>query len=76
MGFPQRLRSHCCIGFQIQTQDVLEAAMAADDKDKLQQALQSNQAQVSFIEPEKPDIQFFTVEFCAFTALACLEAGN
>ena len=34
------------LAVQIQTQDALEAAMAADDKDKLQQALQSDQAQV------------------------------
>lgn len=43
--------------FQIQTQDALEAAVEADDKDKLQQALQSNQAQVYFrptIKPKKP----------------------
>ena len=34
------------LAVQIQTQDALEAAVAADDKDKLQQALQSDLAQV------------------------------
>ena len=34
--------------FQIQTQDALEAAVAAGDKDKLQQVLQWDTAQVRF----------------------------
>ena len=32
---------------QIQSQDAMEAAVAADDKDKLQEALQADEAQVS-----------------------------
>lgn len=31
---------------QIQSQDAMEAAVAADDKDKLQEALQADEAQV------------------------------
>ena len=34
------------LAFQIQTQDALEAAVAAHDKGKLQEALRSDQAQV------------------------------